>query len=103
MPEPSPVPYRVVYSERVRESLRQLIASARRSGHGEEALQAIKELDNRLRVYPQFGEPLVQLTREPGQILISAVGPLVARYALYEERRLVIVAVPILRMPGASF
>jgi hypothetical protein len=99
-PADAPIPYRVVYSERVREELRELVARARASGLGPEVLAAVKEIDRRLRVYPQFGEPLVELTHEPGQVWVGAVGPLVVRYALYEERRLVMVAVPLAPMPG---
>ena len=104
MSEPSdvPIPYRVVYSGRVRDALRELVARARESGHGPEVLAAAKEIDRRLRVYPQFGEPLVDLKQESGQVRVGTVPPLVVRYAVYEERRLVTVAVPILPMPGSG-
>ena len=58
----APVPYRVVYSERARESLRELVARARKRGLGRQVLDAAKEIDRRLRLYPQFGEPLMDLT-----------------------------------------
>jgi hypothetical protein len=101
-PSDAPIPYRVVYSERVRDTLRELVARARESGLGPEVVAAVKEIDRRLRVYPQFGEPLVELTQESGQVWVGAVPPLVVRYAVYEERRLVMVAVPILPMPGSG-
>src|SRR5438874_5510713 len=73
---PPPAPYRVEYSERVRQR-----------GDGEEFLAALKEFDRRLRIYPQFGEPLVDLTKEPGQVWIGTVRPLAMRYGGLEERR----------------
>jgi hypothetical protein len=53
-------------------------------------------------VYPQFGEPLADLTQEPGQVWIGTVAPLVVRYAIYDELRLVIVAVPVMPLPGSG-
>ena len=63
-----PEPYRVVYSERVRQRLLVLADVARERGDGEAFLAALSEFDRRLRLYPQFGEPLIDLTREPGQV-----------------------------------
>jgi hypothetical protein len=91
-----PVPYRVVYSQRVRDSVRELVARARERGLGPQVLEAVKEIDQRLRLYPQFGDPLVDLTHEPGRVWIGTVPPLVVRYAIYEESKLVIVAVPLM-------
>ena len=99
----SPVPYRVVYSERVRHELRALVARAREHGVGPQMLTAIKELDARLRVYPQFGEPLRDLKLEPARIWIGVVPPLVVHYLLDEERRHVIVAVPFTLLPNSGF
>ena len=98
-----PVPYRVVYSERVRNSLRQLVARARAAGLATQILVAVREMDRRLRLFPQFGQPLMDLGLRGGQVWIGAVGPLVIRYALYEERKLVVVAAPILPLPGSGF
>jgi hypothetical protein len=98
----APTPYRVVYSERVRKALRGLIARAHEKGLGSQALGAAKEIDRRLRLYPQFGEPLVDLMQESGQVRLGTVGPLVVRYAVYEERRLVVVVRPILPMRGSE-
>lgn len=99
----TPVPYRVIYSDMVRNSLRELIARARERGLGSLILDAVKEIDRRLRLYPQFGEPLVDLSIEVGQMWVGTVQPLVVRYAIYEERRLVMVTVPILPLPGTGF
>jgi hypothetical protein len=87
-----PAPYRVVYSERVRERLLALADVARERGDGEAFVAALKEFHRRLCLYPQFGEPLADLTQEPGQVWLGTVRPLSMRYGVYDERRLVIVA-----------
>lgn len=103
---PPPTPYRVEYSERVRERLLALADIARQRGDGEEFIAALKEFDRRLRIYPQFGEPLVDLKKEPGQVWIGTVRPLAMRYGVFDERRLVIAAaIPVLlpkSKPGGS-
>ena len=92
-----PTPYRVEYSERVRQRLLALADMARRRGDGEEFIAALKEFDRRLHIYPQFGEPLVDLKKEPGQVWIGIVRPLAMRYGVFDERRLVITAaIPVL-------
>ena len=53
----------------------------------------MKELDRLLHVYPQFGEPLMDLTQHSGQVYIGTVPPLMVRYAVLEEMRLVLVTV----------
>jgi hypothetical protein len=87
-----PTPYRVEYSDRVRQRLLALADIARMRGDGEEFIAALKEFDRRLRIYPQFGEPLVDLKKEPGQVWIGIVRPLAMRYGVFDERRLVIAA-----------
>ena len=52
------------------------------------------EIDRRLHMYPQFGEPLTDLALERGQIWIGTVGTLVVRYAILEDRKIVMVAAP---------
>ncbi len=99
---PPPVPYKVSYSERVREELRGLLEKAQAAGRGKEYLEAAKEIAARLRIYPQFGDPLLDLTHETGKVWIATVGPLVVRYAIYEDLRLVIVATPIRELPKAG-
>ncbi len=98
----APAPYRVVFSERARESLRELAARARAQGRGQQVVDAVKEIDRLLRLYPQFGDPLADLAHEVGQSWIGTIHPLVVRYAVYEERRLAIVAVPLLPLPGSG-
>jgi hypothetical protein len=92
-----PMPYRVEYSEQVRQRLLALADMARQRGDGEECVAALKEFDRRLRIYPQFGEQLVDLKKERGQVWIGTVRPLTMRYGVFDERRLVIVlAIPVL-------
>src|SRR3954469_9795101 len=91
------VPYRVVYSERVRQRLLALADVARERGDGEGFLAALKEFHRRLCLYPQFGEPLIELTQEVGQVWLGIVRPLAMRYGVFDERRVVmVVEVPVL-------
>ncbi len=99
----APIPYRVVYSDHVRNVFRELSARAWASGQGPVFVAAVKELDRLLHIYPQFGEPLIDLAHEPGQIWHGTIRPLVVRYAIYEERRLVIVAISPLLLPRSGF
>jgi hypothetical protein len=94
MSEPSekPVPYQVSYSAAVRDRLKALAATARERGDGEAFLAALREFDRRLRLYPQFGDPLIDLVAEIGQVRLGTVPPLAMRYGVIEERRLVLVA-----------
>ena len=92
-----PVPYRVVYSERVLQRLLALADLARERGDGEAYLAALKEFHRRLCLYPQFGEPLIELTQESGQVWLSFVRPLAMRYGVFDERRVVMVTeIPVL-------
>lgn len=94
---PEPVPYRVVFAERVRQRLLALADVARERGDGEAFLAAVKEFHRRLCLYPQFGEPLIDLTRESGQVWLGAVRPLAMRYGVFDQRRVVMVSeIPVL-------
>jgi hypothetical protein len=94
---PAPEPYEVVYAERVRRRLLALAEMARERGDGEAFVAAVKEFHRRLCVYPQFGDPLIDLQREPGQVWVGIVRPLSMRYAVLDDRRLVMVgALPVL-------
>jgi hypothetical protein len=76
----------------VRQRFLALADVARERGDGEEFLAALKEYHRRLCLYPQFGEPLSDLTQEPGQVWIGTVRPLARRYGVFDERRAVMVA-----------
>jgi hypothetical protein len=70
---------------------------ARERGDGEAFLAALKEFHRRLCLYPQFGEPLSDLTQEPGQVWLGTVRPLAMRYGVFDERRVVTVTeIPVL-------
>jgi hypothetical protein len=97
-----PEPYRVVYSERVRQRLLALADLARQRGDGEAFLAALKEFDRRLRLYPQFGEPLTDLKHEAGQVWIGVVRPLAMRYGVFDERRIVMVAATPVLLPKSE-
>ena len=94
---PAPRPYRVAYSERVRRRLLALADVARERGVGGAYVAAVKEFHRRLWLYPQFGEPLTDLTREEGQIWIGFVRPLALRYGVFDKLRTVmVVELPVL-------
>ncbi len=65
---------------------------ARERGDGEAFLAALKEFHRRLCLYPQFGEPLIDLTQELGQVWIGIIRLLAMRYGVFDERRVVMVA-----------
>jgi hypothetical protein len=50
------MPYRVAYSERVRNELRNLLAKAKERGLSSLFLDAVKELDHRLMCSPRLGQ-----------------------------------------------
>jgi hypothetical protein len=97
-----PLPYRVSYSGRVRDELQALIDRAKDRGLARQVLDALKEIDYRLRVYPQIGEPLRNLTLRPAQLWIATVPPLVVHYVLDEDRRSVSVGYPIVPLAGSG-
>jgi hypothetical protein len=81
----------------VRQRLLALAGVARERGDGEAFLAALKEFHRRLCLYPQFGEPLIELTQELGQVWLGIVRPLAMRYGVFDERRVVMVAaIPVL-------
>lgn len=95
--ESGPLAYEVEYTPRVRERLREFTAIARSRGDVKEFLAALREIDRRLKVYPQFGEQLYDLKAEPGQVWIGTVRPLSMRYTVYDTlRRVTVGALPTL-------
>ena len=92
-----PVPYKVEYSSLVLQHLRLLARAASRRGDGPAFATALKEFHRRLELFPQFGDPLMDLSVEEGQIRLGIIRPLSMRYGVYEEWRLVLCgALPIL-------
>jgi hypothetical protein len=63
-------------------------------------LQALKAIDHRLSVYPQFGEPLRDLKMRGETLWIGTIEPLVVQYIIDEPNRLVFVVVPLKILPG---
>lgn len=98
----SPLPYRVSYSERVLQQLKVLGHEAARRGDGTQFAKALKEFHRLLSLYPQFGEPYLDLNAEPGQLYKGFIRPLAMRYAVYEDRRLVMVVSPPVLLPMLS-
>ena len=77
--------------------MKELGAEAIRRGDGEQFAAALKEFHRRLCIYPQFGEPILDLVAEPGQIYNGIIRPFAMRYGVHENRRLVMVgALPVL-------
>jgi hypothetical protein len=102
-PTIGPAPYRVVYSGLVRQELLALMGRATVAGHGPPALAALKELDHRLHIYPQFGEPLRDL-HLAGQVAYAAtLPPLFIEYIIDDPHRAVFVIVPLRAMPHCGF
>jgi hypothetical protein len=81
--------YEVSYAPRVLDTIRQMILP--NPAHAAELITALRELEQRLRVYPQFGQPLRDLSVRPAQLWIGVVPPLVLHYVLNEDQRRVMV------------
>lgn len=69
---------------------------------GHEVLAAIREIERRLQIYPQFGQPLRDLSVEHAQLWIGVVPPLVVQYVVDEDRRNVMLPVPIMPLPNSG-
>jgi hypothetical protein len=98
----SPLPYWVSYSERVRNELEKLIVRAIERGLGPQVLTAAREMDRLLHSDPLFGDPLTDLSLAPGQLRMGTIPPLVVKYAIYPDKRLVIVTIPIATLPHSG-
>ena len=95
--------YAISCSPRVRERLIELSRVSHERGDGAAFLAALVQFEARLRVYPQFGDPLADLGSVGGAIRIGVIRPLSMRYAVVEERRLVLPgALPVLMPPERS-
>ena len=93
-PSKGPDPYRVAYWGQVRDTVKVLVDRADRLGIGSEARTALREIDYRLRIYPQFGEQLRDLLT-PGHSQWHAIyWDLHVEYVIDELHRLVFVVIP---------
>jgi hypothetical protein len=97
-PEPT-APYQVVVSAFVQQRLRKLHEEARRRGDGVAFVAAVREFLSRLAVYPQFGDPQIDLTAAPGVVFQGIIRPLSMRYGVFEDRRLVFCGAPPVLLP----
>jgi hypothetical protein len=97
-----PEPYRVSYSERVHADLEDRVARAKARGLLKQVHDALKTIDDRLRIYPQFGQPLRDLQLETAQVWIAVVPPLTVQYVLHEQTRPVWIVVPIRPLPNSG-
>jgi hypothetical protein len=94
--------YETSYSGRVIDMLREMVA--RNPAHAANILAAVREIDRRLRIYPQFGEPLRDLSIPGAKLWIATVSPLVVHYILVESddsgrKRQVMVVRPFTALP----
>jgi hypothetical protein len=78
------------------------VTSAKERGRGRQFLEALKQLDYRLHVYPQFGEPLCDLKLQSAKLWLGVVPPLVAHYIVDEVGRNVLVITPIRLLPPSG-
>jgi hypothetical protein len=88
-------PYRVVYSELCRTSVRDLLARARAKGRFNEIAQVIRGIHARLEWIPlDFGEPLQVYVHLGIKELIGVLAPFVVKYGVDEDGHIVYVALP---------
>jgi len=99
MPENSVRPYRVSHPGLVRDELRKLIIRAGKAGNRTKVLEAVKQIDDRLRIYPQFGEPLRDFPISKQTLWVMAIQQLCVQYVVDETNRMVFVVIPLKPMP----
>jgi hypothetical protein len=85
-------PYQVVYSEVVRNSLKELHARAAQNGREQDVLSALQTIDRRLHSDPLvFGEPKYHYRALRLELRVGIEPPLVVHYTVHEELPLVFV------------
>jgi hypothetical protein len=97
------VPYDVFYSGVVLDEFAALIARAKFHGNHRPLVDAATTIHHRLRVYPQFGEPIRDSIVESAQEWIAFAEPLVVHYVIYEVRRVVCVVSPMMPLPRSGY
>src|SRR5262249_11865472 len=97
MSQPSGVaPFRVVYSGRCQDSVRNLLARATARGRFAEIAQILRGIHTRLEWIPlDFGEPLCDHVQLGLLELIGVLAPVVVTYAVDQARRIVYVVLPL--------
>jgi len=84
--------YQVTFSGQTRERARQLHQEAAESGAGQQFVQAMRTIVQRLQSEPMnFGEPLDRLPSLKLQVRQGIVAPVVVDFAVHEERPLVFI------------
>lgn len=68
-------------------------------GDGPAFAAALKQVLARLAVYPQFGDPQIDLVVGGGQIRTGIIRPLSMRYGINEEKRIVFCTAPPVLLP----
>lgn len=95
-PSQSTPPYRIVWSERCRQTTRELLLRAAERGRHAEVAQLLRDIIRRLEWIPlDFGEPLADHVHTGIQERIAPLSPLVVRFGVDEARRLVYVLIPL--------
>lgn len=102
-PSTSPAPYRVIPSPHVATELRALLKRARSGGFHREVLEALKRINYLLTIYPQFGEPLMDLQATGETLYLGAIPPLCFKYVIDESLRTVFIGTPFQALPNAGF
>lgn len=96
-------PYEVLYSEAVRNELKDLHARAVQKDRGPQVLAAARKIDERLHSNPTiFGEPKFHYQTLKLELRVGIEPPLVVHFTVHEERPLVIVK-SLRSLPGQGF
>jgi hypothetical protein len=96
------IPYALSYTPHVRQAFAALLQGLTDRELAARVKEAAKVIEYRLRIYPQFGDPLRDFSTGNLTQWQGIVPPLIVRYVIDEERRLVMVGEPIRLMPGAA-
>jgi hypothetical protein len=84
--------YQVNLSEQTRAKVKQLYLRVAQAGKGNEFLESLRHIDERLRHDPlDFGEPLFRLPALKLVVYQAAAGRLVVDFAVHEEKPLVFI------------
>lgn len=89
---PDGLEYTVVYSEQVRQQLKDLAERARQRGRGQDFLTAVKAIDANLRHNPvDFGDPHYDLPGAKLTVYARIFPPLLATYSVHQHKSVVFV------------
>lgn len=97
-----PASYQVVFSALVERRLEDLAREAIARGDGAAFAAALTEFRRLLALYPQFGDPQIDLTAQVGTVYTGIIRPLALRYGVLEERRIVFCGAPPILLPMAE-